>query len=1786
MTTNSPTPITVAGAQRALKDAFIRFYSTAYELRDLTVSQEREELLLAEGVAFTDPFVELMPTYEVADESVIDALERRGLAEAGSLVAAGLMPFERPYQHQLDALDASLEGSDVVVATGTGSGKTESFLLPVVARLVEESRRWDAAKDDRDTRWWSRRAEFSPQRLDSPGRPAAIRSLVLYPMNALVEDQLVRLRQALDSDPAHQWYGEHRADSRFYFGRYTGRTPVPGTRASASETRVKRLSELMRSAELRHQRLVERAGTHGLPDEARYYLPSLSGSEMRSRWDMQATPPDILVTNYSMLSIALGRSDEQPMLEMTRRWLESDPRNVFTLVVDELHMYRGTAGTEVAYLLRRLFHRLGLIDRPEQLSVIGTSASIGDDDKGRAFLTEMFGRDGQRFTFIHATPLSGTGSTLAKCADDLLTDDWPHVELPDDRTLLDAFTSASTVGAEIRPRSLRDLSTGLFPNVSAQDAGVAFDRLLQRLAHSGGRPAGRFRAHLFFRTIQGLWACTDQACSAVGAAHASPHRQVGKIYPHPRFTCECGSRVLELLYCESCGESMLGGYVARDRGREFLLSTSTNLDDLPDQQVTRRNAANYRIFWPTDRAPVVKQWTRTGRRTAADPGSPKYTMTFRKARLAPGTGQLDTRRPQNTNGYVFDLRADSTTGAESRMPAFPTRCPSCGDDREMDWLGTPESPQRSRSPIRTQGVGFDRANQVLTGALRRELASNLVVFSDSRQGAARVAANLELAHYLDLVRALVIDQLRQASLDRQLVEAFLARSDTSEAAAAAFTRVQSQDAPAATALLKKANGLPLDSADEAALSRVDQMLAGRPTLVDLSRSVEPRLLALGVNPAGPAHDKQRTKENRQDDKGRHWTVCFDWSTKTPRDRRESLDAPAASLLDDMRGELSQQIVRTAFAGGDRDVEALGLAHAVPAVPVTLVGLPEDVGHEFVCSVLRLMLRRRRLAWFSDSKGNWPGEVRDFADAVAERHTAGTGADLLDALGARLGVGEATGYRLLPDQIRLQHPSASEIWRCTTCRARHLHPSAGCCTACGRTLETEQREEGKSGDYYAWLAAEVGGVSRLHCEELSGQTDLLEAQARQAQFQGIFLDEGEIPLVDGVDVLSVTTTMEAGVDIGTLQGVVMANMPPQRFNYQQRVGRAGRRTEHLALALTVCRGARSHDEQYFAHPGAITGDKPPQPFLDTSSLPILRRAFTTAVLTAAFAHVAQTVPDFAPGRSVHGELGSVEQWLDDGLVRREVTAWLTSHRAELEATATALLGGARLAATLAEELADWAQGGLVDKVNRIAEGARVPDLAEALAQGGLLPMFGFPTQVKVLYASRPRRGREASTLDRDADIAVSEFAPGSELVKDKAIHTAVGVVDYYQRTDGTWAQGDDPLGPRFTAGLCRSCLGITLGEQAACSTCNAVEPLFQTDVLAEPLGYRTSYRPRNYEQLSEPISRAGQPRLVLERPESVVVENSVLRSENAEVVVANDNGAKLFQLAAMTTSWQGESRQHDGLLEVSFAHDEQKRKLAKLWIDQVDRVEDPVALCARRRTDVLAVGLDQLPAELRLDPRTAHGRGTWASLGYLLQGAAVRWLDIGPDEIEVGVHPRESHDGAVVAELFLADSLANGAGYARRLADGFTGLLDRADALAADLSTHGSVPCDSSCYRCLRDYSNSRWHALLDWRLAVDLLDLLRGRPFDPNRARERDERAVSAFAQDFALEVDLSGRAPVVTHGSGRSIGLLHPFEAVEGPQGSSRLAAARQAYPGIVASTTFDLIRRPGYLASQLLTG
>jgi ATP-dependent helicase YprA (DUF1998 family) len=311
-----------------LRESFFRYYDTPFGLLSPEVQAERRALLDQDGVTWREPWMEVIRDYRQSDQAFEAACTAAGApADLSAFARAGLIPASEIlnlYVHQERALAASLAGKNVVITAGTGSGKTESFLLPVIASLLEESVAWGAGGSPEGPRWWKKSSDsFKPQREQEKGRRAGVRTLILYPMNALVEDQLIRLRRSLDGPAVREWLDSNRNGHRFFFGRYTGMTPVPGS--IGNQSAEKHLREYLQKTE-------RRAGDAQMKDEEedtvskRFFVPRLDGAEMRSRWDMQMHPPDILITNYSMLNIMLLRPRDDPFFVETKRWLDVSER--------------------------------------------------------------------------------------------------------------------------------------------------------------------------------------------------------------------------------------------------------------------------------------------------------------------------------------------------------------------------------------------------------------------------------------------------------------------------------------------------------------------------------------------------------------------------------------------------------------------------------------------------------------------------------------------------------------------------------------------------------------------------------------------------------------------------------------------------------------------------------------------------------------------------------------------------------------------------------------------------------------------------------------------------------------------------------------------------------------------------------------------------------------------------------------------------------------------------------------------------------------------------------------------------------------------------------------------------------------------------------------------------------------------------------------------------------------------------------------------------------------------
>jgi hypothetical protein len=280
----------------------------------------------------------------------------------------------------------------------------------------------------------------------------------------------------------------------------------------------------------------------------------------------------------------------------------------------------------------------------------------------------------------------------------------------------------------------------------------------------------------------------------------------------------------------------------------------------------------------------------------------------------------------------------------------------------------------------------------------------------------------------------------------------------------------------------------------------------------------------------------------------------------------------------------------------------------------------------------------------------------------------------------------------------------------------------------------------------------GDVFRLRCEELTAQT--IDPAQRQREFKGIRLqsEDGDQLAPHGIEMLMVTTTMEVGIDIGPLQTVLQANMPPQRFNYQQRVGRTGRRGQAFSFVVTLCR-SKSHDLHYFKRPESITGDAPPPPFLVKRLSRIAERLVRKDRLVRAFdlirtedrrtglrlwagdvVHPVDVHGDFIPTAAILEATEDVRQFWQDRLLQA-----LEIGQDRTEAVVTLFERGRRKDSGDYEDLRVESSQQLIDEIFTTTSTAasNTPGLAAHLADSGLLPMYGLPTRVRELVIGKSR-----------------------------------------------------------------------------------------------------------------------------------------------------------------------------------------------------------------------------------------------------------------------------------------------------------------------------------------------------------------------------------------------------------------------------------------------------------------
>ncbi|MFV0633423.1 DEAD/DEAH box helicase [Demequina sp.] len=1720
--------VTPGKLAEGLRDAFLRYYDTAYWLNDPDLMAERRALLEAPDAIVGDVLLEPVLPYPNS-VPIGEAAERAGIAtstlESVARATFGVTDVSDVSlrAHQANAIERHFSAAaphNVVVTSGTGSGKTESFLFPILARLVEESKGW--ASQPAANRWWSAAdPRWVPMR-HGESRPGAVRTLILYPTNALVEDQMTRMRRAIRALNA-----EH-PERPLWFGRYTGSTlgnqHKPTKKSKKAQEVAKELCDLaedyakvLAAAQSIAEQSVEAPSLE--PAE----FPDPATGEMMTRWDMIDSPPDVLVTNYSMLNTMMMRAFEDPIFASTQEWVKADSSHVFTLVVDELHLYRGTQGSEVALIIRQLLNRLGIEADSPQLRIIATSASLDEGESSLSYLEEFFGTDRRTFAIDPGQPLqvpSDPGSWTAEEVAGASAAELTHAI---------AAACREPGSGRIRATSTNVIAERMFgrgtESISVFEA--VFDRLADDRPGEDGVTLIPMRAHVFVRAPRGMWACTNRACS--GVSEAGSDRTVGTLYPAPRAVCDhCGSRVLDLLYCFHCGDVSLGGNVVETKGEDTLISSLPTTERQAERPVFRKAGGEY-------------VWFRPGTSTTVDDWSAgKTKFGFRPLAWNPSLGLAQPSLAATDALRLVPLGA----GPASNIPALPTKCPTCGMSERQ---GNSEVFQSGvvRSPIRAHTAGSAAATQLYLSELVRALATGkegrgavvdakTIIFTDSRDDAARTAAGVALNHHRDLVRQVLRREVHRAPDPFALLGAI---SGPDEADARGLLAGWQAN------MMLNAK-IPLSPEMQAALDDAVARLSGEQSisLLQLFDRVQDALLEIGVNPGGPS-PWNVTLEDGSSATGTPWYRAFEppvkgaWPGNPTQYGRER-------LLRDMRRSVAESL----FDGARRDMESVGIARLSVAGVEAIDGpLAHAELLQVVDSSIRILGTRRRyadsLAFGVEDEDLMVKPVRDYVEAVARHLGLDEKASVaqVDALFGTEPLQLAARKWILTtgsfETNLVAVPAGGEVWRCKNCRYVHLQPSAGVCanTQCNAAqLEVEPARDAET-DYYAWLANKPS--RRLAIAELTGQTRPLSLQReRQRRFKGA-LAPSEHLLPDELDALSVTTTMEVGVDIGSLRSTMMANVPPQRFNYQQRVGRAGRSGQALSFALTLCRD-RTHDDFYFQRPERITGDIPPQPFLDLGRRAIIQRGVNSECLRLAFGSLSDP-PQWGP-ESSHGTFGTVETWPN---FREAIGGFLrasdTVDRIAVRASRYTRLDEAEVA-----NVVQFARSALVVAIDEViareGDGAE-GELSALLARRGLLPIFGFPTRVRSLYDGMPWNQDALQRMvvsDRPLGQAISAFAPGAEVVKDGKVHTAVGFVGF--NVQGSVVKPvENPLGPVTSVAKCERCGRTELRPKAELNVCEQCDAPLVALGLYEPRGFRTSYKPRSYDDRNDDQSHASPPEISVQakpdrRAELGPIDLEVY--EQAPLVSFNDNGGAGYKFV----------NEEDGSVTVVPG---QPQAEVKNVIGEI-RVTDALLVTPRRlslKTGSLGL-LEQWSA-----------RAAYTSVAEAMKLAAQAHLDLDAGELAVGLNPvrvpmladdQADMKSQVASAIYFADTAENGAGYAIEIGEPETFEQVLAHAVG-DLQSRWAAPthaaqCDVSCPDCMRSYDNSRKHPLLDWRLALDMLELLSGRELTLGRSLRAGDEVYEVAARALpGAEARAYGEVPAIVAGR-KCVLLAHPLWRVE----------------------------------------
>lgn len=1693
------------GFHRELLKNLEEYLDAQYFCRSPIVRQTARVLLHDKGVICQEPYVESTPAYLQSKEGLsvarIPDNEKRFLCE---LAEAKLGVFKKPYVHQIEALEATRNVNfpeDILVATGTGSGKTECFLWPILAKLMAEASRSSDSWDQK-----------------------GVRTIILYPMNALVSDQLARLRRLM-GDPDNQFrqiFSLYAPGARRpQFGMYTGRTPYPGPKEQSYQSRLlaqtlsrflpdeerqKILNFLQQKSEESAAKRAERKGIEPHSDESKQekldsafdeqYLRDLAqlgrtpaksnmadfvlkvaqnifeadpeDPELLTRFEMQRTPPDILITNYSMLEYMMIRDREASIWQATKIWLATNPKEKLLIVLDEAHMYRGSAGGEVALLIRRLFNTLG-IDR-SRVQFILTTASLPRDanDEIQSFANALTGEDDPNH---HFRVISGTRTRLSEenlvalCPEAFVEVNLADLEEDQDRrfeTLQSFFDAAGYsippdvatfeesqrwMGHELEKLepfnklfrlcrgtavSLLELGNTIFPSLQREEREHAVNALLA-IAPMAVKPDGGVlfpaRLHLLFRGIKGIYACTNPHCKQARSDGGITLGRIQLTDSGESICPECGHSVYELKSDRKCGALFIRGFVdptQLDGGDTYLWRWPGSTPNssficevdlyIPPEGFEPDFAEMSRVWLHTPSG-----WLSTSDTHAGEAGWRELYMAMPDSKVKAPTAQKERsflHCPHCGNGSKESIRTFETRGSQSFFNLA-----------------------HKQFSLQQPAKGYGKNSEKFPNAGRKVL-----IFSDSRQRAAKLARDMSEAS----------DELAFRQISGKVFKYY--QGHENQWSLSHFYRLFS--------LLVYKEKIPLFKQE----CRKLVLEEGRRELANFE---EAEAYDEDYKPEAPGVASFPEE----------FQILF-----------MKLFCPAFNSLYDLAlvwleptGEALKKACRRLVI----DKVCSSKEEAVQFLSLWVMILCDKgvaLEHSLNKNSLPKVRRSTNNSAFIRNSFKLP---KQFASIMQwDPTTIGKVEDILWEYFMK--ADKDGSYSIALSAVSPHFDESHVWWRCKHCSSITPFPLRDCCPHCGR-LNALEKADLESLSFWREPVIEAAQQSTSDCIRIidteehtaqlshKDQRDDLWSRTEhyELRFQDIVKDD-ETP----VDILSCTTTMEVGIDIGSLVAVSLRNMPPTRESYQQRAGRAGRRSASLSSIVTFCESG-PHDAYYFCNPSAMLKGEPRKPGIDVSNSKLVSRHLNMLLFRDFFHNeLGRDLDDASSGRR---GINAFQFFTDSFDAFKNYAAKWTLPTGQIPMSMN-LPDHSELRQKLYDQLGECRNKAMVHQAEYEAM-----SVLDALYEQGIVPTYSFPKNVVSLYIQNPSRNKRDKLeyqVERSLDLAISDFAPGRELVIDKNSYQVGGLFKFKPSSWAAAAETEfaDPITQKtvYSCGRC-SWFGFedNLGEAGCCPFCGS--KVGRDRSMVKPWGFSpVNGVKRDASQIDEIYTRAcepqystlpkdssdmvpawpeGQMRMAFRSDQQIIMRNTGRDNNGFEFcptcgAIAPDSLSEGMSRPYLipTNSMLGET---SGVKQCSHA--------GKIQID----------LGFAFRTDMLVfeIALDNEKFDFNTDCNWIKRAGQ--SLAEALRLAASRLIDIDFTELVAGYRIRRG--GKSFIDVYLYDALSSGAGYAVSLQPMYKELFSEVKNILKNCN------CETACQNCLRHFRNQHVDALLDRQSALELL---------------------------------------------------------------------------------------------------